>query len=210
MRYIEIDSPKQLKTQEVKVQLKKLMQQTLREALEAELEEFLGYPKYRRTNSTDSRNSHTQKRVASESGELEIKVPRDRNSEFEPQVVKKPQVVLEDLQDKIIALQAKGITTRDIQEIVEDMNGVELSALLISRLTDRIVPRLEEWQSRPLREVYTIIWLDCIFCRVREENGTEYKQSCLCRNRTKHRWDEGDTGILDKPEGKQQFLGRST
>jgi putative transposase len=165
-----MDSPKKnLKTEEVKAQLKKLIQQTLQESLEAELEEFLGYPRYKRTNSADSRNGHTQKKVASESGEVEIKVPRDRNSEFEPQVVKKRQTVLEDLQDKIIALYAKGMTTRDIQEILEDMYGVELSPSLISRLTDRIIPRLEEWQSRPLSGVYTIIWLDCVFYRVREE-----------------------------------------
>ena len=85
-------------------------------------------------------------------------------------VVKKRQSVLEDLQDKIIALYAKGMTTRDIQEMVEDIYGIELSPSLISRLTERIIPRLEEWQSRALSGVYTIIWLDCIFYRVREEN----------------------------------------
>jgi putative transposase len=164
-----MDSPKHLKTEEVKFQIKKLIKQTLQEALEAELEEFLGYPKHKRTNSTNSRNGYNQKGVRTESGEIDIKVPRDRDSEFEPRVVKKRQSVLEDLQDKIIALYAKGMTTRDIQELVEDMYGVELSPSLISRLTDRIVPRLEEWQSRPLREIYTIVWLDCVFYRVREE-----------------------------------------
>jgi transposase-like protein len=164
-----MDSPKHLKTEEVKSQIKKLIKQTLGEALEAELEEFLGYPKHKRTSSANSRNGYNQKEVRTESGEVEIKVPRDRKSEFEPKVVKKRQTVLEDLQDKIIALYAKGMTTRDIQELIEDMYGVELSPSLISRLTDRIVPRLEEWQSRPLREVYTIVWLDCVFYRVREE-----------------------------------------
>ncbi len=164
-----MDSPKHLKTEEVKSQIKKLIKQTLGEALEAELEEFLGYPKHKRTSSANSRNGYSQKGVRTESGEVEIKVPRDRRSEFEPRVVKKRQTVLEDLQDKVIALYAKGMTTRDIQELIEDMYGVELSPSLISRLTDRIVPRLEEWQSRPLREVYTIVWLDCVFYRVREE-----------------------------------------
>jgi putative transposase len=164
-----MDSPKQLKTEEIKAQIKKLVKQTLQEALEAELEEFLGYPKYRHTESTNSRNGYNQKEVRTDSGEVEIRVPRDRDSKFEPKVVKKRQSVLEDLQDKIIALYAKGMTTRDIQEIVEDIYGVELSPSLISRLTERIVPRLEEWQSRPLSGVYTIIWLDCVFYRVREE-----------------------------------------
>lgn len=165
-----MDSPKQLKTEEIKAQIKKLIKQTLQEALEAELEEFLGYPKYRHTESTNSRNGYNQKEVRTDSGEVEIRVPRDRDSKFEPKVVKKRQSVLEDLQDKIIALYAKGMTTRDIQEIVEDIYGVELSPSLISRLTERIVPRLEEWQSRALSGVYTIIWLDCVFYRVREEN----------------------------------------
>ena len=100
---------------------------------------------------------------------MELEVPRDRNSEFEPQIVKKRQSVLDDLEDKIVALYSKGMTTRDIQEIMEDMYGVELSPSLISRLTDRMLPRLEEWQSRPLKEVYSVLWLDCIFYKVREE-----------------------------------------
>jgi putative transposase len=116
-----MDSPKQLKTEEIKAQIKKLVKQTLQEALEAELEEFLGYPKYRHTESTNSRNGYNQKEVRTDSGEVEIRVPRDRDSKFEPKVVKKRQSVLEDLQDKIIALYAKGMTTRDIQEIVEDI-----------------------------------------------------------------------------------------
>lgn len=132
-----MDSPKHLKTEEVKSQIKKLIKQTLGEALEAELEEFLGYPKHKRTDSINSRNGYTQKEVRTESGEVEIKVPRDRKSEFEPRVVKKRQTVLEDLQDKIIALYAKGMTTGDIQELIEDMYGVELSPSLISRLTHR-------------------------------------------------------------------------
>jgi transposase-like protein len=98
-----------------------------------------------------------------------LKSPRDRNSEFEPRIVKKRQSVLDDLEGKIVALYSKGMTTRDIQEIMGDMYVVELSPSLISRLTDRMLPRLEEWQSRPLKEVYAVLWLDCIFYRVREE-----------------------------------------
>ena len=97
-----MDSPKHLKTEEVKSQLKKLIKQILQESLEAELEEFLDYPKYKRTNSANSRNGYNHKELRTESGQLKLKVPRDRNSEFEPRVVKKRQSVLEDLQDKII------------------------------------------------------------------------------------------------------------
>lgn len=162
------------KTEEIKTQLRELVKQTLQEAYEAEIEEFVGYPRRKPPKGKDSKSSNTRngygkKRVKSDSGEVELEVPRDRNSEFEPQIVKKRQSVLDDLEDKIVALYSKGMTTRDIQEIMEDMYGVELSPSLISRLTDRMLPRLEEWQSRPLKEVYAVLWLDCIFYKVREE-----------------------------------------
>jgi putative transposase len=162
------------KSEEIKSQLRELVKQTLQEAYEAEIEEFIGYPKRKPpkgkdSKSTNTRNGYGKKSVKSDSGEVEVEVPRDRNSEFEPQIVKKRQSVLDDLEDKIVALYSKGMTTRDIQEIMGDMYGVELSPSLISRLTDRMLPRLEEWQSRPLREVYTVLWLDCIFYKVREE-----------------------------------------
>jgi putative transposase len=162
------------KSEEIKSQLRELVKQTLQEAYEAEIEEFIGYPKRKPPKGKDSKSSNTRngygkKSVKSDSGEVEVEVPRDRNSEFEPQIVKKRQSVLDDLEDKIVALYSKGMTTRDIQEIMGDMYGVELSPSLISRLTDRMLPRLEEWQSRPLREVYTVLWLDCIFYKVREE-----------------------------------------
>jgi len=162
------------KTEDTKSQLRELVKQTLQEAYEAEIEEFVGYPKRKPPKGKDSKSSNTRngygkKSVKSDSGEVGLEVPRDRNSEFEPQIVKKRQSVLDDLEGKIVALYSKGMTTRDIQEIKEDMYGVELSPSLISRLTDRMLPRLEEWQSRPLKEVYSVLWLDCIFYKVREE-----------------------------------------
>jgi len=162
------------KTEEIKSQLRDLIKQTLQEALESELEEYLGYPKNnppkdKSSKPSNVRNGYSTKTVKSDSGEVELEVPRDRNSEFEPQIVKKRQSILDDLEDKIVALYSKGMTTRDIQDILEDMYGVELSPSLISRLTDRMLPRLEEWQMRPLGEAYAVIWLDCIFYKVREE-----------------------------------------
>jgi putative transposase len=165
---------KNRKTEEIKTQLRDLIKQTLQEALEGELEEYLGYPKNKppkdkSTKPSNVRNGYSTKTVKSDSGEVELEVPRDRNSEFEPQIVKKRQSILDDLEDKIVALYSKGMTTRDIQDILEDVYGVELSPSLISRLTDRMLPRLEEWQCRPLGEAYAVIWLDCIFYKVREE-----------------------------------------
>lgn len=162
------------KTEEIKTQLRDLIKQTLQEALEGELEEYLGYPKNKppkdkSTKPSNVRNGYSTKTVKSDSGEVELEVPRDGKSEFEPQIVKKRQSVLDDLEDKIVALYSKGMTTRDIQDILEDMYGVDLSPSLISRLTDRMLPRLEEWQLRPLGEAYEVIWLDCIFYKVREE-----------------------------------------
>jgi|TARA_B100001971_G_C18167269_1_gene524953 transposase-like protein len=146
------------------------MQETLEEALESELDEFLGYPKHQRSTNRNYRNGHTEKAIRTDSGEMDLKVPRDRDSDFEPQLVKKRQTVLEDLEEKIIALYSKGMTTRDIQDLLGEMYGVDLSPSLISRLTDRIIPRLEEWQSRPLKEVYPVIWPGCLFYRVRHES----------------------------------------
>jgi len=163
------------KPEEVRARIKELVQQTLQEALEAEIEEYLGYSKYQRSYNENSRNGCSSKTVKTDSGEVEINVPRDRRSEFEPQIVKKRQTVLSELEDKIVAMYSKGMTTRDIQEILSDMYGVEISASLISRLTDRIVPRLKEWQQRPLQEVYAIIWFDCIFYSVREEGRVQKK-----------------------------------
>ncbi|GAB6075251.1 IS256 family transposase [Desulfurobacterium crinifex] len=153
----------------IKDDLKKLIQQTLKEALEAELEEFLGYSKYERTNSNNSRNGYISKTVKTAAGEVEIETPRDRKGDFEPKIVKKRQTVLEDLENKIIALYSKGMTVRDVQELLSDMYGMDISPSLISKITDRLTPRIEEWQSRPLERIYVILYIDCIFCKVRQD-----------------------------------------
>ena len=126
--------------------LKKLIQQTPREALEAELEEFLGYVKHERGKKDNYRNGYLPKTVKTAVGEIEIETPRDRNrnGEFEPKIVKKRQKVLKDLENKVIALYPKGMSVRDMQELLLDMYGMEISPSLISKLTERILPRIEE------------------------------------------------------------------
>ena len=161
--------------EEVKARIKGLVQQTMQEALEAELDDFMGYPKHGQAPTENKRNGHTDKAVRTDSGEIDLKIPRDRQSEFEPHLVKKRQTVLGDLEDKVIALYAKGMTTRDIQDVLGDMYGTALSPSLISRLTDRVLPRLEEWQGRPLKPVYALIWFDCIFYAVRDEGRVQQK-----------------------------------
>ena len=153
----------------IKDDIKELIRQTLKEALESELEEFLGYSKYERVDSDNSRNGYISKTVKTAVGEVEIETPRDRKGEFEPKIVKKRQTVLGDLENKVIALYSKGMTVRDIQELLSDMYGMDISHSLISKITDRLTPKIEEWQSRPLERTYVILYIDCIFYKVRQD-----------------------------------------
>jgi len=161
--------------EEVRIRIKQLVQQTLQEALEAELEDYLGYPKNGKAPSDNTRNGYSEKTVRTDTGDMDIKVPRDRQSDFEPQLIRKRQTVLDDLEDKIVAMYAKGMTTRDIQDLLGDLYGTAISPSLISRLTDRVLPRLEEWQNRPLKNQYAILWFDCIFYAVRDEGKVQQK-----------------------------------
>jgi transposase-like protein len=166
---------KPAKTEEVRERIRGLVKQAMQEALEGELEDFLGYPKHQQNPSENSRNGHSVKTVQTDSGPMEVEVPRDRKSDFQPKLIRKRQTVLDDLEEKIVAMYAKGMTTRDIQDILGDMYGTEISPSLISRITDRVLPRLEEWQSRPLQERYVIVWFDCIFYKVRHDGKVENK-----------------------------------
>ncbi|WP_457639503.1 transposase, partial [Persephonella sp.] len=139
---------------DVKQKIRDLIQQTLQEALEAELEEFLGYSKYERTDSDNYRNGYIPKTVKTDLGEVEIKTPRDRKGQFQPKAVPKRQTMIDDLESKIVALYAKGMSTRDIQELLSDMYGMDISPSLISKITDRLLPKIEEWQNRPLDRIY--------------------------------------------------------
>ena len=164
-----------LQAEELEVTIRELVRQTLREALEAELEEFLGYPKYQRSGSDNYRNGYSAKKLKTTSGSVEIEVPRDRNGQFEPKLIRKRQTMLDELEAQIVALYAKGMSTRDIQELLSEMYGFEISASLISKITDRILPKLSEWQERPLKERYFLLWIDCIFYKIREEGQVKSK-----------------------------------
>ena len=124
-----------------------------------------------RTTETDI----VLKTIKTSSGSLEIKVPRDRKAEFEPQIIKKRQTMLDELERQIIALYSKSMTTRDIQEILSEMYGFDVSPSLISKITDRILPRIEEWLSRPLKDKYFLIWIDCLFYKIREAGQVKSK-----------------------------------
>ena len=150
--------------------LKDLLGGTIKEMMEAEMDDHLGYQKSERSDSDDYRNGYKSKRVNSSYGSMDIDVPQDRKSTFEPQIVKKRQKDISDIDQKIISMYAKGMTTRQISETIEDIYGFETSEGFISDVTDKILPQIEDWQNRPLDEVYPILYIDAIHYSVRD-NG---------------------------------------
>ena len=150
--------------------LKDLLGGTIKEMMEAEMDDHLGYQKSERSDSDDYRNGYKSKRVNSSYGSMDIDVPQDRKSTFEPQIVKKRQKDISDIDQKIISMYAKGMTPRQISETIEDIYGFETSEGFISDVTDKILPQIEDWQNRPLDEVYPILYIDAIHYSVRD-NG---------------------------------------
>ena len=150
--------------------LKDLLGGTIKEMMEAEMDNHLGYEKSERSDNDDYRNGYKRKRINSSYGSMEIEVPQDRKSTFQPQVVKKRQKDISDIDQKIISMYAKGMTTRQISETIEDIYGFETSEGFISDVTDKILPQIEDWQNRPLDEVYPILFIDAIHYSVRD-NG---------------------------------------
>lgn len=151
---------------------KEMVSSVLESGLEGELEEELGYSKYdyRNKETDNSRNGHTEKSLKSSVGEIELSVPRDRNGEFEPQLVKKYQTSLsQDIEEKIISMYAKGMTTGDIEKHMRDIYGISVSDSTVSRVTDKILPIVREWQGRLLEEVYPVVFMDAVYFHVRSE-----------------------------------------
>ena len=151
--------------------LKQLTKAILERALEAEMTEELGYGKHvrQKNNGGNSRNGRSRKTLKTDHGDLELAIPRDRQSEFEPQIVKKGQRRFTGFDDKIVSMYARGMTTRDIQGHLEEIYGVEVSPTLISSVTDEILSEVKEWQNRPLEEVYPIVFFDAIRMSIRDE-----------------------------------------
>ena len=150
--------------------LKDLLGGTIQEMLESELDEHLGYQEYERSSNPDYRNGRKTKKIRGNFVETEIEVPQDRDGSFEPKVVKKRQKDISGIEQKIISLYAKGMTTRQISETIEDIYGFEVSDGMVSDITDRLLPQIEDWQKRPLDEVYPIVFIDAVHFSVRD-NG---------------------------------------
>jgi transposase-like protein len=138
-------------------------------ALNAELDDHLGYDKHEKSNTSNSRNGFTSKTLQTKEGQFELNTPRDREGSFEPELVKKNQRRFTLMDDKILFLYAQGLSTREIVVAFEELYGADISASLVSKVTDAVIDKVVEWQSRPLDAVYPIVYLDCIVLKIRQD-----------------------------------------
>jgi len=152
--------------------LKRLFAGSVEKMLEAEMDEHLGYEKHSNEGdrSGNSRNGYGSKTIASDYGESEIQMPRDRLGTFEPRVIAKRQTRTDEIEEKVLAMYSKGMTTRDIEDNVRDIYGAEIPSSLVSRITDKILPDVLEWQNRPLESVYPVVFFDGIMFNVRQDS----------------------------------------
>ena len=151
---------------------KETIAEFMENGLEAELDDELGYSKYdyKNKDTDNSRNGHSSKRLRTSFGDVDVSVPRDRKGEFEPQVLKKNQTsISQDIEEKILSMYAKGMTTGDIEAHIQDIYGISVSDSTVSRITDKILPVAREWQQRPLEAIYAVVFLDAIHYHVRSE-----------------------------------------
>ncbi|WP_180952302.1 IS256 family transposase [Lachnoclostridium edouardi] len=152
--------------------MRDMMSVILEGVLTEELDEELGYTKYdyRNKDTDNSRNGFSQKTMHTSYGDMELDIPRDRKGEFEPQVIRKYQnTVTQDMEEKILSMYAKGMTAGDIESHMRDLYGIEISDSTISRVTDKVLPIIKEWQERPLEEIYAVVFMDAIHYHVRHE-----------------------------------------
>ena len=156
---------------EIYAYLKDAFKDLLQEMLEAEMDVYLGYDKNDVKNKqTDNyRNGHSQKTVKSQYGEVDLSIPRDRKGEFEPKIVPKYKRDISEIEEKIISLYARGMSTRDIHDQIKDLYGIDVSAEMVSKITERIVPEIREWQNRPLNAIYPFVFMDAIHYKIRED-----------------------------------------
>lgn len=151
--------------------LKEGFKDILQELMETEMDAALGYEKNQKggMESNNKRNGYSTKTLKSQYGEFPIDIPRDRNGEFEPKLIPKYQRDISGIEEKVISLYARGMSTRDIHDQLQDLYGIELSAEMVSKITDKIIPEIKEWQARPLNPVYPFVFMDCIHYKVRED-----------------------------------------
>ena len=192
--------------------VQRLVKDVLENILEAEMDEHLGRDKYQRQSNIEPgdrnyRNGYSKKNLRSSFGDVDLDIPRDRKSEFEPQIVKKYETVCNELDKKIISLYAKGMTTSDIQAEIEDLYGITISPSMVSKITDKVIATATEWQNRMLDKIYPIVYLDAMYFKVRSNGKIVNKAVYICLGYTM----EGYKDILglwvDEAEGAKFWLG---
>jgi len=159
-------------TDDIQNLFKETIAEFMENGLDAELDDELGYSKYdyKNKDTDNSRNGHSSKTLRTSFGDVEVSVPRDRKGEYEPQLLKKNQTsISQDIEEKILSMYAKGMTTSDIENHIRDIYGIDVSDTTVSRVTDKILPIAKEWQQRPLETVYAVVFLDAIHYHVRSE-----------------------------------------
>lgn len=163
----QIKEGKGINIEDILDEFKGMLKEVYQTASEAELTEHLGYDKHNKSNNPNYRNGYNKKTLRSKYGKLDVSIPRDRDGSFEPQLVKKRQTLIEGTEDLILSLYTKGMSVRDIQHHLDDLYGYELSEQTISNITDAIIDKAKEWQSRPLEAIYPIIFMDATVLKVR-------------------------------------------
>jgi putative transposase len=192
--YETIEDPKELLGESGLI--KELSKRLLEKALQAEMKDHLGYEKYKHAeekSDKNSRNGWSSKKLTTTQGEIALEVPRDREGSFKPEIIKKGQRRFEGFDDKIIALYARGLTVRDIAAQLQELYGVEVSAGLISNVTDAVIEDAKQWQNRPLEKLYAIVYLDCLVVKGKEQQQVQNKAVYLALGITL--------------EGKKEVLG---
>lgn len=166
--------------QDLSSAIKDLFKASLQEMMNAEFETSMGYKKYdNKTEKTNYRNGTTKKKLKSEFGEFDFETPRDRKGEFEPKIVPKNKRDVSGIEEKIISLYGRGLSTREINEQIQDLYGIEVSSTMVSNITDQILPKIKEWQDRPLESIYPICFVDAVHFSVRDEASVVKKAAYI-------------------------------
>jgi len=191
--------------------IQRLVKDVLQNILEAEMEEHLGRDKYERSESNDSskknyRNGYSSKNVRSSFGDVDIDIPRDRNAEFQPKIIKKYETVCTELDKKVISLYAKGMSTSDIQAEIEDLYGITISPSMVSRITDKVMEAAVEWQNRALDKIYPIVYLDAMYFKVRSNGRIVNKAVYICLGYNMQGYKEILGSWVDEAEGAKFWL----
>lgn len=194
--------------QDLSFALKDLFKGALQQMMNAEFDTAMGYSKYdKTTEKSNYRNGSTKKTLKSEFGEFEFETPRDRNGEFEPKIVPKNKRDVSGIEDKIISLYGRGLTTREINEQIQDLYGIEVSATMVSNITDQIIPEIKEWQERPLDDIYPIIFIDAVHFSVREDNRVVKKAAYIVLGINKDGYKEIVGIYIGENESSKFWLG---